>query len=467
MASSKGQMPSGPGPFVASGSKVVLVVSRGPSPAPRAGAAPVPDVKGKPQGDALNRVQAAGLNAQVFNDFNDKIRRGHVVDQHPLAGQMEASNSEVILLVSNGPAEATAPTALPDVVGLPEAEAVERLRASGLVAEVVRDTHPNVAEGLVFAQLPSQASIAGAKRGGSLVWLWIALAVIVLAVLGYFAFAAFSGKNASVPNVTGITQTQAVQVLTAAGFKVGTVTPVESSKVKAGFVATQTPPPGAIAKTGTSIALGVVAPPAPVNVPDVTGASGDSAQRTLEAAGFVVKKDSVYSDTVPQNIVGSQSPAGGTSATKGSSVTITVSKGPQNVNVTLPDFTGMTQNDAVNKAVGLGLSTKISQEYSSKANAGIVSSQIPDAGQSVAPGTTVGLTVSLGPAPPSSVTVPDLSGQTSANAKSALTALGLVPAEVPWDTTGKPAEQVVGQSPAAGAQVAAGSTVVVFVSSGK
>ena len=88
------------------------------------------------------------------------------------------------------------------------------------------------------------------------------------------------------------------------------------------------------------------------------------------------------------------------------------------------------------------------------------------AGQSVAPGTTVGISVSLGPAPSSSVTVPDLSGQTSANAESAITALGLVPATVSWDGTGKPADIVAGQSPAAGEQVAAGSSVVIFVSSG-
>ena len=144
-----------------------------------------------------------------------------------------------------------------------------------------------------------------------------------------------------------------------------------------------------------------------------------------------------------------------------------MSNGPQSVNVTLPDFTGMTQNAAVNKAVSLGLSAKISQAYSSKVAAGIISSQVPDAGQSVAPGTTVGLAVSLGPAPPSSVVVPDLSGLTSSDADSKLTAVGLVPAESPQTGTGKPNGQVVGQSPDAGAQVAAGSTIVVLVSNGQ
>jgi len=79
----------------------------------------------------------------------------------------------------------------------------------------------------------------------------------------------------------------------------------------------------------------------------------------------------------------------------------------------------------------------------------------------------VGLSISLGTAPATSVTVPDLGGQSQTSAESALTALGLVPATVSWDGTGKPADTVVGQSPKAGEQVAAGSSVVVFVSSGK
>jgi beta-lactam-binding protein with PASTA domain len=456
-----------PGPALPIGSRVLVVVSRGPAPGPRHPAAVVPEVVGRSQGDALEHLQQAGLNAQVFNDFSETAKRGHIIDQFPVAGAAAAADSEVVVLVSNGPAEQTAATPLPDVVGLHEADALERLRAAGLDPQVVRDYHPNVVEGIVLAQLPSQAAVAAGKQGGSLMWLWIALAVLLLAGAAVAAYFLFGGAQTTVPEVTGQTQAQAETLLSASGLRVGTVASKVDSKVAAGTVLDQDPKAGVEVNKGASVNL-VVAGSIPKSpVPNVVGMNSSDANTAITAAGFVVRSTSTYSETVPKDAVISQSPAAGTAAEKGSDVSIALSLGTKVTNVTLPDFVGMTQNAAVDKAVSLGLRSRVSQEYSSTQPAGQVVAQVPDAGQSVAPGTTVGLSVSLGPAPATSVTVPDLSGQSKANAESALTALGLVPATVSWDGTGKPADSVVSQSPKAGEQVANGSSVVVFVSSGK
>ena len=133
-----------PGPALPKGSRVLVVVSRGPAPQPARGFASVPDVAGRAQGDALEHLRQAGLSAQVFNDFSDRVRRGHVIDQFPEPGASVASDSDVIVLVSNGPAEKTALTPLPDVVGLHESDAVARMNAAGLDPQVARDYHPNV-----------------------------------------------------------------------------------------------------------------------------------------------------------------------------------------------------------------------------------------------------------------------------------------------------------------------------------
>ncbi|HEY5539927.1 MAG TPA: PASTA domain-containing protein [Coriobacteriia bacterium] len=459
--------PAAPGPTVPTGSHVVVVVSRGPAPGPRQGAASVPALLGTPQGEALEHLQQVGLNAQVFNDFNDVVKRGYIVDQFPVAGANAAVNSEVVVLVSSGPAEKTTLAPLPDVVGLQEAEAASRLRAAGLEPEVARDYHPNVEEGVVLAQLPSQATISAGKRHGSLAWLWIAIAVLLVLAAAGAAYFILAGKQVSVPDVTGQTQAQAEQVLRAAGLKTGNVSSRTGSNVAAGIVVEQVPQAGVEVNTGSAVNLVVAEAKPEAQVPNLVGLNSSDANAAITAAGLVAQVSNVYSDTVPKDAVVSQSPAAGSTVAKGSTVNFSVSLGSKVTNVTLPDFVGMTQNAAVNRAVALGLRARISSEYNSTAPAGQVVDQIPDAGQSVAPGTTVGISVSLGTAPPTSVTIPDLKGQTAANAQNALSALGLVAATVDWDGTGQPADTVVGQSPKAGEQVAPGSSVVVFVSSGK
>ena len=469
MANASARPRSGAGPIVASGSKVVLVVSRGPAQTPRAGAVAVPNVTGKTQGEALDHLQEAGLNAQVFNDYNSTVKRGRIVDQFPAAGQMEGLNAEVVLLVSNGPAVETSPTSLPDVVGLAEPDAVSHIEAASLSVEVVREHHPNVAEGTVFAQLPSQASIAaGAKKSNPMLWVWMAVAAVVLIGAGIFAYMSMnSGKPVTVPNVVGMTQAEAQTALTGVGLKVGAPVSKATTKAVPGTVVGQTPAAGSVAQTGSSVQLDLAVKPAPVAVPDVVGLTTAAAQSSLQAATLVPVQKSANSSSVPKDQVISQSPAAGVKVETGSKVTVTISMGPQVTNtVSVPDLVGMPRSEAVSKAEAVGLSVRIVPAYSNEAT-GNVTDQSPDAGTTVAAGATIGLTVSLGPAPSSSVTVPDVQGETRSDATSALKAKGFTVNAVTWDGTGKPADQVVDQSPKAGDKAEAKSSVVIFVSSGK
>ena len=71
--------------------------------------------------------------------------------------------------------------------------------------------------------------------------------------------------------------------------------------------------------------------PPQVSVPDVVGYTSQQAVQTLESAGFKVSQQTLaVSDPSQNNIVQQQNPAGGSQATKGGIVTITVgvSSGP-------------------------------------------------------------------------------------------------------------------------------------------
>ena len=96
--------------------------------------------------------------------------------------------------------------------------------------------------------------------------------------------------------------------------------------------------------------------------------------------------------------------------------------------------------------------------------AGNVISQNPAANASVAPGSSVNIVVSSGPA---NVTVPNVVGLTQAAATTAITNAGLVLGTVTQQSSANvPAGNVISQNPAANASVAPGSSVNIVVSSG-
>ena len=94
----------------------------------------------------------------------------------------------------------------------------------------------------------------------------------------------------------------------------------------------------------------------PLGVPNVTGQPQDQATKALTGFNVVVLQQ--FSDQVVKGIVISQTPDHGT-ADRGSTVTLTVSKGPDVVVV--PDVTGMSENDARAELEGLGLIVKVSR----------------------------------------------------------------------------------------------------------
>ena len=215
--------------------------------------------------------------------------------------------------------------------------------------------------------------------------------------------------------------------------------------------ATTTQPP-----TSTAPSPGLQTEP----VPDLVGTTYASASSRLESAGLEPRRRLEPSDR-PEGEVLDQSPKEGTSAERGTTVVLTVSSGPDRVSV--PDLEGLGAGAAARAIREAGLELDLQAEHSSEPK-GTVLVQQPPAGASVEPGSAVTLRVSSGPAVELK-DVPDLAGLSVASARSRLRTLGLrsTVAEV---TSSQPAGTVVGQSPGAGTELRAGSTVRLRVSSG-
>ena len=135
----------------------------------------------------------------------------------------------------------------------------------------------------------------------------------------------------------------------------------------------------------------------------------------------------------------------------------------EKADVVLADYSGMTQDEVnAQPQVSSGqITVNWEQSYSNDYAAGYVYKQSPVAGRTVREGQSVTLTVSLGI---QYVTVPDLTNYLQADAEQQLKNLGVsvlvTQAVEPTVASGS----VIRTDPAAGSQVAAGSTVVVYVS---
>ncbi len=193
----------------------------------------------------------------------------------------------------------------------------------------------------------------------------------------------------------------------------------------------------------------------PVVVPDVVGQRQNAAVARLNRRHLAARIASKASK-LPAGTVFAQDPSAGTRVTRGSAVTLSVSAAQQ---VVVPNVAGKTAADAVALLRQRGLNVQTATVTSRRGN-GLVVSQSPAAGTTVAKGSTELIRVSRG-----LVRVPNVVGQRRADAVAAIRGAKLVPSAVTVPST-QPKGTVVAQAPGAGKRVPQGSKVRLNVSSG-
>ncbi|MFF1638513.1 Stk1 family PASTA domain-containing Ser/Thr kinase [Streptomyces sp. NPDC058246] len=159
-------------------------------------------------------------------------------------------------------------------------------------------------------------------------------------------------ETVKVPDLKGFALFKARDVLKGDGLAAGMVTRQFSEDVPKDFVISTDPVAGTERHAGSAIAL-VVSKGSPVEVPDVTGASVDDAKAELQDSGLKVKISSEQvTSEFDKGEVAKQSPGGGREVAAGDTVTLTISKGPEMVQV--PDVVGDTVDDAKQKLEAAG-----------------------------------------------------------------------------------------------------------------
>jgi eukaryotic-like serine/threonine-protein kinase len=213
----------------------------------------VPAVVGMSEADAVQEIEAAGLEP-VANPAENQRPEGEVFAQAPGGGTQLEEGEPVVISVSTGPPSTTTVTTtttatvtqppppanvtLPDVVGQSQVEAGDVLEGNGVVA----DSYPVPSDepaGTVISQNPAAGTVT---KEGETVRLNVSLGPA-------------ERETADIPDVTGDEASAARQRARVEGFTVRTVYRKPPSQEEVGEVLTQAPTAGATAPILTQITL--------------------------------------------------------------------------------------------------------------------------------------------------------------------------------------------------------------------
>jgi len=193
----------------------------------------VPSVVGLSLDQAVQRLQDEGFKSDISSQPNEEDE-GVVFEQRPSSGTSADEGSTVLVLVSKGPQT----VAVPNVVGVTEVEARDRLAGAGFVVSAVK----------VFSDEPENSVIAQNPAAGSQASKGSTARINVSKGTGLV----------DVPNVTGQQRAAAETTLAQAGLKANVVSvPAEDP---AGTVVAQNPVGGQL-RQGTAVRLNVSAGP--------------------------------------------------------------------------------------------------------------------------------------------------------------------------------------------------------------
>ena len=205
------------------------------------------------------------------------------------------------------------------------------------------------------------------------------------------------GSKKAIPDVRGMSETEAQNELEDAGFKVTSSFQYDDS-VESGKVISTTPEAGTKAEKGSTVTMLVSQGSNKKTVPDVRGMADATAQSTIKSYGFNVGTVTYdYSDSVEKGMVISQTVEPGTKASAGTSISITVSNGPKpEEKIEVQSFVGQQESALKSWASSKGLYTNRSDsQYSDSYAKGCIISMTPSSG-TVSKGGTISYVISLG-----------------------------------------------------------------------
>ena len=301
----------------------------------------IPNVTGQTLEQAEATLEQAGYTVGTTTEvYDDTVPSGSVVSTDPAAGTPAEAGTTVNLTVSKGKDQVQ----VPDLSGMTADQAKAALQKVGLTAVQGDSKHSSsVAEGKVCDQDPASGTAVDTNS----------------TVTFYLS----SGpETTTVPNVTGMSESEATSALQSAGFTVSTSTQ-SSDSVSKGDVISQSPKSGTKAQAGSKVTIVISSGSDSKSVPDLTGLSQSDAESQADAAGFNFSVTSTeYSSTVAKGYVIRQSPSAGKSAKSGTTIGVVISNGPDTSSST------SSSSSSSSKSTDSSSSSSTSSSKSSESN---------------------------------------------------------------------------------------------------
>lgn len=270
--------------------------------------ATVPDVAGDTPEQAIAAIADAGLEqGDIIEIPSADVEEGKVIGTDPEEGTEVERGSKVDIQVSSGPSEVE----VPDLSNMTDEQAKRALEGAGLKG--VRDADvfsSTIGEGGVAEQSPAADTLVEA---GSTV---------------HYSISA-GADTIEVPNLSGMTEEDAMSLLTQLGLTGLVGSRQASDTVENGLVISQNPAKGLKVETGTQITFTVSTGVAKVPAPALAGLNQSAARSTLINAGFELGDVVEEYSSDPIGTVIRQDPEEGTEIDKGSKVHVWISKGEE------------------------------------------------------------------------------------------------------------------------------------------
>ncbi|MDO4605527.1 MAG: Stk1 family PASTA domain-containing Ser/Thr kinase [Helcococcus sp.] len=236
--------------------------------------------------------------------------------------------------------------------------------------------------------------------------LYIFLIILLLAstifavkvVLDNFINSKQTETQIRMPSVLDVSEESAVTRLEELGLHVSIKVRLYDREIIACYFINKYIDPNTIVNLGQSVELTVSKGKELIKVPRITGFTLDSVEKLIRDYGFEIGVKTNEVNDAPVNTVIKQLPEANEMAEAGTKIDIVVSLGPQDKKVTVPKLVGLSQSTAISTISSSGLVLgSINQEYSKTVPENDVITQSIESGEIVSQGTTIDITISIGP----------------------------------------------------------------------
>ncbi|MGN0173218.1 MAG: Stk1 family PASTA domain-containing Ser/Thr kinase [Acutalibacteraceae bacterium] len=248
--------------------------------------------------------------------------------------------------------------------------------------------------------LQSERPVKKEKGSKAIPILSAVAAVFVLAIAGFFVwfFLGNSGDTIKCPDFVGMSIDEVKTDDKYKDFEF-VIEKSNNSDYKEGEIFKQSPEPDTNIKSKSKITLYVSSGGEKIKIPDCEKLEYSEAKEALEEYGFVVKKVTKNDEEVAKDCVIKSYPAAGEVANAGDEITLYVSLGPEQIDVTVPDVIGMYEDDAKQTIIDRGLKIGDKVYVYDDTAYGVVVSQYPRAGSQAVMDDVVTIYISKGSAP--------------------------------------------------------------------